>query len=403
MRFNALCGLGIDSCVVTEPETGRMSLPKIGRRHTHSGVSIPQLSSRPRLKLERGAEVGNHYPALPAQESTPSVGCSMAGLRHEAKSADASASTDPAKPCGKGQDLENGELHMSGVQDCSRPVSKYPPEDNIPIHPAADDATAVNHPATDNSSSSPPVTGDSTPPSEQSITELPTLYSESTTDEAIPAPQTPALNPADTEAQRSMPSMHLTAVADDCFVDVECSLPSPLFHEWTTIIHQRLRDKVYHSLPDAEITIECVMAQQTKTSNAKPTIVLMYSDQRQKKQLERILRDCKFYSRQFDRKAIMLDTTLCASGESSAQYLDLQNDELLVGTAISEASKQPTLFARLVKIYPSKGVESSVFSTMGGVISVDGTCYGLTTAHGLRTMGGTERQQITNTSGTVHE
>ena len=89
---------------------------------------------------------------------------------------------------------------------------------------------------------------------------------------------------------------------------------------------------------------------------------------------------------------ILLDNEVCASGnELSGSDTLLSGEKAVVEIAASNAGARSVLFASLAKIYLEKDAESTVIATIGGVISIAGVLYGLTTAHGIRTVG--SRQQ----------
>ena len=181
--------------------------------------------------------------------------------------------------------------------------------------------------------------------------------------------------------------------AHDCFLDSDLALPVTLQQEWESRIAASLCDAINQSLPDADFTLECVMARSSRKGSSKPTVLLMCSESRHRKPLKKILRDCRYISsKKFERKVILLDNEICASGnELSGSDTPLPGEDAVVEIAASNAGARSVLFASLAKIYFEKDAVSTVTATIGGVISIAGVLYGLTTAHGIRTVG--SRQQ----------
>ena len=191
-------------------------------------------------------------------------------------------------------------------------------------------------------------------------------------------------------------------LAPDCFLDSDLPLPAALQQEWESKIAAALCDAICQYLPDAHFTLECVMARSSRRGSSKPTVLLMCSESRHRKRLKKILRDCRYISSQkFERKVILLGNEICASGnELSGLDTQFSGEGAVVEVAASNAGARSVLFASLAKIYFEKDAKSTSTATIGGVISIAGVLYGLTTAHGIRTVG-SRQQDFPELSGTI--
>ena len=375
-------------------------MPQLFKQKCHHGNSaetVPQLSKQPIFtsEVEKGVEMCP--PKLSTRDPTPVDDCCEIKPRHKAQCNSGCASMDLAESCVRATGLKNETLTVAERHDCAPTAATHPPNETLPTQSAVYETHSSHQLTKDDISSSPQAANDN-PSSLQPMVDSISSSSPVTTDDVPPPLQTTNQNPSNTESQQNIASMHIKPIANDCFVDLSCNLPADNAHQWHTMIEQRLYDIVYHSLPDVNFTIECVMAQRTVTSSAEPTVLLMCSESAHKKKLQKTLRKCKFISPQFRRKVAMLDINLCASGNSSDLTSIVHDEELSVETIIGK----PSLFASLVKIYSVKDANSTVFSTIGGVISINGAWYGLTTAHAFR-RSDIAPQKMPEISGTIHE
>lgn len=198
-----------------------------------------------------------------------------------------------------------------------------------------------------------------------------------------------------------MASFRPTELARDCFLDPDLQLPATLQEEWDSKIVTPLCDAINQSLPDADFTLECVMARSSKRGSSKPTVLLMCSEDRHKQQLKAILRNCRYISgHNFERKVIILGNEVCASGDDLSASDTLSGGKAVVETAASDAGARSVLFASPAKLYFENDAKSTAIATIGGVLSIAGVLYGLTTAHGIRTVG-SRQQDSPELSGTM--
>lgn len=193
----------------------------------------------------------------------------------------------------------------------------------------------------------------------------------------------PAVFPPTSNDQDQIPSLHCKTVANDCFVELALSLPIELEQEWDQRISSPLSDTIRRYV-DAEVTVECVMARSTSTGMVKPTILLMCSTPKHKRQIEKILRRCNYISAHFRRKVAVLENQRCTSGNFSPEANTvLPGQKILVEMAVDEKGAKSVVFGSLAKFIRDNDADLTAFSTIGGAILIAGTLYGLTTAHGI--------------------
>ena len=98
---------------------------------------------------------------------------------------------------------------------------------------------------------------------------------------------------------------------------------------------------------------------------------------------EAILPDVPIHIRQ---NRTMLGNQIRHPGEVSPKsYVMLPDDAILVKMAVNEMESKSVIFGNLARFYRVKYPDSTVSSTIGGVIQLSGIFYGLTTAHGIQT------------------
>ena len=168
-------------------------------------------------------------------------------------------------------------------------------------------------------------------------------------------------------------------------MELALSFPIKLEQDYDQRIFSPLSDTIRNQLgEDAEVTIECVMARSTSTGIAEPTILLMCSTLNDKRQIGRILKECDYISAHFRQKVVVLENQICASGDFSPEAITvLPNQKFLVEIAADEKGAKAIVFGCLAKFIRDDDAGPPIFSTIGGVISIAGTLYGLTTAHGI--------------------
>ena len=403
---------------------GRMPLNEKHHRQEQSTDTVLQTRTEPPHKADAEKVGENISPRVSMHMTLLDKGLSQGNPQHSIERNVDYASWDQEQVYGGVQDLANQALVLS--EDWSRFHQPFvqTPDDVGPAGPLMDEATPVPSLETEQDVLSGQATNGVAPSCSQAITGATLLPPEPPTSDI-----TASVDQSGTDAQQCITERHLHEVAADCFVDLLQPLPDLLAQEWNRAIHQELRNSLYHQLPDTDVTIECVMTQHTRKAQAKPTVLLMYSDGARKKHLQRILRESKI-PHHFHRKAVLLDVELCspkvsgkessagrtsisqtsvnsaeltgvASGETLSILPQTEETELRVDSIIGDVSDGPAIFARRIKIHPVTRADLFAISTIGGFISVNGSWYGLTTAHALQIMG-TERQQMTKVLGTVH-
>ena len=181
---------------------------------------------------------------------------------------------------------------------------------------------------------------------------------------------------------------HVKKMADDCYVDLARSLSSDTQLAWDTKIHPWLETNLLHSLDDLNcISAECVMAGSRDGSPMDPTILFMCRDLAQKQSIGKLLDRCPFIPTDVRRKIIVFDILKCTSGKLGAN----RPTERFLGREIAihfdDAHNAHILYANVARTIPATSDEPSVFCTIGGMLTVNGKFYGLTTAHPLAALG----------------
>lgn len=223
------------------------------------------------------------------------------------------------------------------------------------------------------------------------------IASQMVTKNSPPSVQTAENLTATSSDHGHIPSKHCKRVANDCFVELALPLPTEIKHEWDNKISNPLTDAIYRSV-DAEVTVECVMARSTSSGKVRPTVLLMCSNPRHKHKIERILRSCNFFPHQFRLKVAVLKNQRCTSEDLLLESHVAPDEKILVEMAVTEIGGKPAVFRSLAKFHRDSNAGLTAFSTIGGVIMVAGTLYGLTTGHGIYTLG-TGRQGAQRSSG----
>ena len=197
---------------------------------------------------------------------------------------------------------------------------------------------------------------------------------------------------ANSDSNEQKDSFYLKTVAPDCIVDFTRRLPTALEREWNLKVEGPLLDAISRLLPGEYVTVELVMARSSENGEAKPTVLSMCSllehETQIRREIHRILSTCDYVRSRIRLKVAVLEISLCTPGSSSAGLDPVpQNETIIVEISTSEAGEDTVLFGKLAKLYREKDIDSTAFSTIGGVVSVGGILYGLTTAHGIRSLG----------------
>lgn len=193
---------------------------------------------------------------------------------------------------------------------------------------------------------------------------------------------------------------HVKKMTDDCYVDLAQPLSSDTQLAWDTKIHPWLETNLPHSLDDLNcISAECVMAGTTDGSPMDPTILFMCRDLAQKQSIGKLLDRCPSIPRNVRRRIIVFDVLKCTSGKLGAN----RPTERFLGRGIEihfdDAHNAHVLYANIARTIPAASDEPSVFCTIGGMLTVNGTFYGLTTAHPLAASGNESQATPTVTPG----
>ena len=197
-----------------------------------------------------------------------------------------------------------------------------------------------------------------------------------------PSAQTTELVPTTTSSDHNQSSSrYCKTIAKDCFVELDLPLPTDMEREWDQKIYNQLSDVIFRSV-DGEVTIECVMARLTSNGAVKPTILLMCSMPKHRKQIEKILRGCNYIPKHFRRKVALLDIYTLGNFSPDSSTV-LPDQKILVDMAVDKKRARRVIFGSLAKLHSDNDADFTVFSTIGGVILIAGTLYGLTTAHGI--------------------
>ena len=199
-------------------------------------------------------------------------------------------------------------------------------------------------------------------------------------------PRTTNLPSATSSDHDQLSLIHCKPVAKNCFVELELPLPPDLEHEWDRKICNQLSDDICRAV-NAEVTVECVMARSTSSGEVKPTILLMCLKTKHKKQLKEILRGCNYIPKHFRKKVALLANQRRTPGNISPKVNTLlQDQKIAVEIAIDGNRAKSVVFGSLARFQRINDAKFTAFSTIGGVILIEGVSYGLTTAHGIHTV-----------------
>lgn len=193
---------------------------------------------------------------------------------------------------------------------------------------------------------------------------------------------------------------HIKKMAHDCYVDLAQSLSSELERAWETKIYQWLGTNLGHSMDDPnDISVELVMAGIKDGGSMYPTILVMCRDLAQKESIDVVLKRCSLIRKNVRRRIIIFDIRKCTSESSVAKPPTERFLGRQIAVDLDDTSNATVLYAKAARIFTSADAELFIFCTIGGMLSVNGKLYGLTTAHPFAAPGSEGRAMPPRTSG----
>ena len=225
---------------------------------------------------------------------------------------------------------------------------------------------------------------------------------------AVPAPVDTAT--AGPPVVEETPRKHVKKMAHDCYVDLAQPLSPELERAWDNKIHPWLDTNLLHSMEDPNyISAELVMAGIKHDGSIFPTILVMCRDLAQKESIEEMLKRCTFIPKNVQRRILIFDILKC----TSKAFIASPSSERLLGRMFLRRlflGKQITidagythdafvLYANVARVYPATSERLFVLCTIGGVLSVNGKLFGLTTAHPFAASGDEGQTTPFETSG----
>ncbi len=192
---------------------------------------------------------------------------------------------------------------------------------------------------------------------------------------------------------------HVKKMADDCYVDLAHPLPPGLERTWDAKIRPWLECNLLHSMDDSNcVSIECVMSTTKDRGLLCPIILFMCRDLAQKKSIEELLKICTFIPKDVQHRTIVFDILKCTSRIHSHPPTGIFSG-MQVAIDFGDVHTANVLYANVARIIPVSSNRLSVFCTIGGILSVNGKCYGLTTAHQFAASGNGSLETPTATPG----
>ena len=193
---------------------------------------------------------------------------------------------------------------------------------------------------------------------------------------------------------------HVKKMAHDCYVDLAQPLSPELERAWDTKIYPWLDTNLLHSMDDLNyISAEFVMAGPRFGDSMYPTVLIMCRDLAQKKSIEEMLKVCPFMPKNVQRRIIIFDILKCSTKNSATNPPTEKFCGRQVAINVNSAHGTNILYANVAEILPVASDRLPVFCTIGGMLSVNGKIYGLTTAHPLAALGDEEQVTPIVTSG----
>ncbi|KAI9672490.1 MAG: hypothetical protein M1817_003256 [Caeruleum heppii] len=176
-------------------------------------------------------------------------------------------------------------------------------------------------------------------------------------------------------------------LSSDLHVAAGLKLPAECRKAWDDSYHYRVRNALKRHLSGDRLgSLECLMAGVTGTRAAmRPTILIMCLETSDKRLIEQALSNAGFEASSFTVRVVTLE--VCKSSET-AQSEDTPNNE--VGRIVEARLLRgnPTLCGVQVRLLLDEltATQSPDF-TIGGLLSVKGSLFGLTTAHAFTSLG----------------
>lgn len=189
-------------------------------------------------------------------------------------------------------------------------------------------------------------------------------------------------------------------MAHDCYVDLAQPLAPEIERAWDNKIHSWLDINLLHLLDDSNgISTELVMAGIEDGGSMNPTVLIMCRDLSQKESIEILLKRCSIIPENVQSRIVLFDIRTCTPGTSvtdspTQRFLGRQ-----IAIDFDGAGNADILYAKVARIIPAGNDGLSVFCTIGGMLSVNGKLYGLTTAHPFAALGNEGRATPLATSG----
>ena len=201
------------------------------------------------------------------------------------------------------------------------------------------------------------------------------------------------------------PRKHVKKMAHDCYVDLAQPLSPELERAWDNKIHPWLDTNLLHSMEDPNcISAELVMAGIKHDGSIFPTILVMCRDLAQKESIEEMLKRCTFIPKNVQRRILIFDILKCTSkafiaSPSSERHLGRMFLRRQITIDAGYAHDAFVLYANVARVYPATSERLFVLCTIGGVLSVNGRHFGLTTAHPFAASGDEGQTTPFETSG----
>ena len=196
------------------------------------------------------------------------------------------------------------------------------------------------------------------------------------------------------------PLKYVKKMAHDCYVDLAQPLSPGLEKAWHDKIYPWLESNLVHSMEDLNcISAELVMAGIRHDGSISPTILVMCRDLAQKESIEKLLKKCTVIPENVQRRILIFDILKCTSKNFTASPPSKRFLGRQIAVKIDGAHGANVLYANVAEVPPVSSDRHPVFCTIGGILLVNGTFYGLTTAHALAGSGDESQATPIETSG----
>ena len=192
---------------------------------------------------------------------------------------------------------------------------------------------------------------------------------------------------------------HVKKMAHDCYVDLSHPLPPESERAWDAKIHPWLESNLLHSMDNFNcVSIECVMSTIKDGGPMYPTILVMCRDLAQKESIEVLLKRCSLIPKNIQCRTIVFEILKCTSRIIPHPPTGVISG-MQVTIDIGDVHTANVLYGKVARIIPFSSGRLSVFCTIGGILSVNGKFYGLTTAHQFAASGNESPETPTATPG----